>query len=229
MGNKQFTTHWPHMDNTLHEHTVSPLLMTVLKTCMSSPVFDAFRLVGGTALSLQRGHRTSADIDLFTDATYGSVDLGTISAFLRNAFPYVDSIAVESLGPGKSFFVGHHASECIKMDVYYTDAFISNIYVVKGIRMAGVDDMIAMKTDVIMRGGRKKDFWDIHELINEYSLEEMLALHQKRYPFGHNASLIKQNFTDFSAADDDFDPVCLRGKYWELIKLDIIDFVSNGK
>lgn len=35
---------------------------------MTSPLFDSFRLVGGTALSLQKGHRISIDIDLFSDA-----------------------------------------------------------------------------------------------------------------------------------------------------------------
>ena len=200
--------------------------MTVLKTCMTSSVFDTFRLVGGTALSLQRGHRKSADIDLFTNAEYGSVDLEAVHSFLQASFPYVDSLEVTSMGLGKSYFVGDHASDCIKMDVYYTDDFISDIYCVEGIRMADIHDIIAMKTDVILRGGRKKDFWDIHELMNDYSLEDMLALHQNRYPFGHDASVIIQKFKDFSLADDDFEPVCLRGKYWELIKLDIIDFAS---
>ena len=31
---------------------------------------NSFRLVGGTSLSLQIGHRMSVDIDLFTDAVY---------------------------------------------------------------------------------------------------------------------------------------------------------------
>jgi hypothetical protein len=35
---------------------------------MFAPEFNAFILVGGTALALQRGHRQSDDIDLFTDA-----------------------------------------------------------------------------------------------------------------------------------------------------------------
>lgn len=35
---------------------------------MTSPLFDSFRLVGGTALSLQKGHRISIYIDLFSDA-----------------------------------------------------------------------------------------------------------------------------------------------------------------
>jgi hypothetical protein len=38
---------------------------------------------------------------------------------------------------------------------------------------------------------------------------------------------ILNSFSDFSIADDDFDPICLKGKYWEIIKLDIIDFASQ--
>ena len=39
----------------------------------------------------------------------------------------------------------------------------------------------------------------------------------------HKEKEILSNFRKFEYADDDFDPVCLRGKYWELIKLDILD------
>ncbi len=48
---------------TLYYHTVSHLLLESLKKLMAEPVFNEFRLVGGTALSLQLGHRTSVDID----------------------------------------------------------------------------------------------------------------------------------------------------------------------
>jgi len=39
------------------------------KLCIfhNEKLFDTFYLVGGTALSLQIGHRKSADIDLFTE------------------------------------------------------------------------------------------------------------------------------------------------------------------
>jgi len=50
---------------------------------MSANEFKDFRLVGGTALSLHLGHRMSADIDLFTDAAYGSVDLDAIEIFCK--------------------------------------------------------------------------------------------------------------------------------------------------
>jgi hypothetical protein len=49
----------------------------------------------------------------------------------------------------------------------------------------------------------------------------MIALHKQCYPHNHDEKIIQRNFVNFSNADDDFEPVCLRGKYWELIKLDI--------
>ncbi len=54
----------------------------------------------------------------------------------------------------------------------------------------------------------------------------MLDLHKQRNPDTHDADQIRRNFTNFKNADDDFDPICLKGKYWEIIKLDIIDFAN---
>lgn len=57
----------------------------------------------------------------------------------------------------------------------------------------------------------------------------MLALHEKRYPYTHDKAALLMKFTDFKGADDDFEPDCLRGNYWEFVKLDIIDFVKQPK
>ena len=111
--------------------------------------------------------------------------------------------------------------------MFYTDAFIDEVAEIDTIRLASVEEIIAMKLDVVLRTGRKKDFWDIHELKDDYTISEMFALHEKRYPYTHDkAALIKQ-FTNFEDADDDFEPDCLRGKHWEFIKLDMIDFIKG--
>lgn len=55
----------------MYWNTVSPLLKQVLNDLMNEELFSLFRLVGGTSLSLQIGHRMSVDIDLFTAAEYG--------------------------------------------------------------------------------------------------------------------------------------------------------------
>ena len=72
----------------LHWNTVSPLLKEILIDLMDEPLFSPFRLVGGTALSLQIGHRISIDIDLFTAAEYGSIDFKEIRSFLENKYPF---------------------------------------------------------------------------------------------------------------------------------------------
>lgn len=210
----------------LKYNTVTPLLHKILSELMSADVFSNFRLVGGTALSLLRGHRMSVDIDLFTDADYGTINFEAIDVFLRGHYPYVDTSNYNVIGFGKSYFVGNNQDECIKLDLFYTDPFIQDALVIDGIRLATVEEIIAMKLDVILRTGRKKDFWDIHELKDDYTISEMLALHEKRYPYTHEKDTLLAKFTDFSEADDDFEPDCLRGKHWEFIKLDLMEFVK---
>jgi hypothetical protein len=214
------------MENKLHYNSINSFLLSGIKTLMAAKEFDVFRLVGGTALNLYRGHRESVDIDLFSDAPYDSIDFGIIDAFLRKTYSYVDTNDYKVVGPGKSYYVGNSKDNCFKLDLFYTDKFIQEIMLIDDIRLATVEEIIAMKIDVISRGGRKKDFWDIHELKDNYSIEKMLALHKKRYPYNHDHIQIRSSFSNFILADEDFDPICLKGKHWEIIKLDLIDFAK---
>jgi hypothetical protein len=166
------------------------------------------------------------DIDLFTDVPYGSVDFKAIDTYLRSAYSYVDTNDFKDIGMGISYYVGKDKDNLIKLDIFYKDSFIRPVMSLDGIRIAAIEEIIAMKLDVISRGGRKKDFWDIHELMEDYSLDTMLALHKERYPFTHREEIMRAKFIDFAGADADFDTICLKGKYWEVIKLDTIDFVK---
>lgn len=89
----------------------------------------------------------------------------------------------------------------------------------------GVTDQLLGNIAVTV--GRKKDFWDLHELLDNYTVAEMISLHPKRYPYDHDRELIYANFRDFALADDDFDPISLKGYYWELIKEDIQQVLEN--
>lgn len=62
----------------LKYNTVKPRLRNVLSWLMTEEIFDPFRLVGGTALSLQLGHLESVDIDLFTETPYGEINFDAI-------------------------------------------------------------------------------------------------------------------------------------------------------
>jgi len=213
----------------LYYKTVNNFLKEGLLQLMEAKEFENFRLVGGTSLSLQIGHRESIDIDLFSDVEYGEIDFDVIENYLKTNFKYIDHLSNIIPGMGKSYLIGEDKNNTLKLDIFYTDKFIQPIYLEDTIRMATIEEIIAMKLDVVQRGGRKKDFWDLHELLENYSLTQMLDLHEQRYPYTHDRDLIIQNFTDFSIADDEFNPICFKGKYWEFIKDDIEEIITKFK
>ncbi|TDQ08671.1 nucleotidyl transferase AbiEii/AbiGii toxin family protein [Pedobacter metabolipauper] len=206
----------------LHWNTVSDELQNALFKLMQAKEFSEFRLVGGTALSLHLGHRISIDIDLFTDAAYRSIDFDAIDNYLNNSFNYVAGDFGGNPGMGKSYLIGKDSDQAIKLDVYYSmDPFFQDATECDGIRVATVEEIIAMKIDVIQRGGRKKDFWDLHELLPRYDVKTMIDLHRQRFEWTHDSKLILENFVNFQSADQDFDPICLLDKEWIFIKEDI--------
>ncbi|MBP6127991.1 nucleotidyl transferase AbiEii/AbiGii toxin family protein [Flavobacterium sp.] len=211
----------------LYFNTVNELLKSSLLKLMEAEEFSKFRLVGGTALSLQIGHRESIDIDLFSDIEYGTLSFNEIEDFLKSNFKYVDFLDVPS-AMGKAYFIGENKDNTVKLDVFYTDTYIQPFIEEDGIRMATIEEIIAMKVDVIQRGGRKKDFWDLHALLDSYSIKQMMDFHEQRYPYTHDKDLIIKNFTNFDQADDDFDPICFKGKYWEFIKEDFEEKFKNN-
>ena len=214
--------------NELHHETVTPLLMNCLGKLMGEGIFDCFRLVGGTNLSLRFGHRVSDDIDLFTDAEYGSVDFQAVERWLGASFPFFDNPDNSGhIGFGKMYYIGLNEDAAVKLDLMYTDKFFSDPQVVEGIRMASTEQIVAMKMEAINLGGRKKDWWDIHMLLEHYSLEEMLDLHKRWQPYTHDKERVLSQLVNFTVADGQPDPKCLQQKDWDLIKMDIIDEVER--
>lgn len=165
----------------------------------------------------------SDDIDLFTDEAYSSLDFTAIDKFLRKTFKHVSELAPGPVGMGVSYLFGDSKDESVKMDLFYTDTFIQPALRIGPNRLATIEEIIAMKIDIVQRKARKKDFWDLDELLEKYSIEQMIALHKQRYPHSHDEKLIRKNFVNFERADEDFTPVCLKGKHWELIKLDFVE------
>lgn len=212
----------------LYYNTVTETLIKALNIIMREEIFNQFCLVGGTNLSLRYGHRKSIDIDLFTDAEYGSLDFKIYEDFLKENFAYYECTDNSSIvGFGRSYYIGEDENNIFKLDLMYTDKFIDSIEIIDNIRMASVKDIIAMKADVILRGGRKKDFWDIHLLLNTYSIEDVISLHRDRYEWNHDKSKLISQFLNFEYAENDFNPICLLNKNWEDIKLDLIDTIST--
>ena len=75
-----------------------------------------------------------------------------------------------------------------------------------------------MKLNAILGRGRKKDFWDLYELLKYYPLAEMIMFHEKKYPDQNLLISIPQAIIYFEDADESEDPVSLKGQTWDLIK-----------
>lgn len=207
----------------LFYNTVNARLKSVLLDLMKMQEFEKFRLVGGTALSLQFGHRLSVDIDLFSDADYGTLNFDGLSKKIESSYGTIQDNQLKIIGMGKSIFINPESKDAVKLDIYYTDQFVFPMIEIDGIRMAAPEEIIAMKLDIFLRGGRRKDFWDIHEMFDYFTLKQMISYHEKRYYSDYSFNYWKSCLRNFEIAEEDLNPQCLRGKYWDLIKLDMMD------
>jgi len=205
---------------------VSKEIIDALQILMDAKELSTFRLVGGTCLSLQFRHRQSIDIDLFTDAEYGTINFRVIDSFLKRNFNYTDFGNNQEENMGRMYFIGKSAEKAIKLDLFYTDSFIRPSLLMNNIRLAGAEDIAAMKLELISGGGRKKDFWDIAELLERYPLSDLISFYREKYPF-FDVKKVLAGLTNFSFAEEMDDPLCLKNKVWELIKLDIREAVTE--
>lgn len=209
----------------LHYQTVSPILIDYLHKLMAHPAFKDFYLVGGTSLALQRGHRLSIDIDLFTCIPYGQMNTAEIEAALIEMFPYTDRI--EELHNSQmvySLYIGDNKENCIKLDLCYDDALIFPLIEVDGFRLASEKEIAAMKIQAItQKEQRRKDFWDIHELLESYTLLEMVECGTQRYPWSVTKESVKDGIERLPQIKDFTEVICMKGKYWEFIVEDLLD------
>ena len=215
--------------NTLYYNTISELLLDSLKTLMNEPALNQFRLVGGTSLSLQLGHRKSIDIDLFTDILYGTMDTEKIANALQRTFNYVDGLeGLKDRAPGYSLICGDSPDKAIKLDLFYTNDFIFPPTIIDNIRMASIEEIAAMKMLAIVTGERKKDYWDIHELLEHFSLENMIEWGINRHPYEISRDEILNKLANASNIDDSTPIYCLRGKYWEFVAEDLEEAANTA-
>jgi Nucleotidyl transferase AbiEii toxin, Type IV TA system len=126
----------------LQTASTSDELFSVLKDLMTVPSLESFRLVGGTALSLQLGHRISEDIDLFASEPYGSINFPKLFEDLKPLFSYVgDDDAILGLqnienNSGLHLHIGSSKEESIKTDIlnWTISAWLDPVKEIEGIR-----------------------------------------------------------------------------------------------
>jgi len=206
----------------LHYNTVSKQMLEYLQKLMANRAFDDFVLVGGTALSLQLGHRISVDIDLFSANAYGSMNLDAIKCSLTALFPYTGNLeTLEERSLGYTVYIGDNMAESVKLDLFYTEDFIAPPVEQDGLRLASLQDIAAMKMQAIVNSKRKKDFWDIHELLEHFTLEKLIQCGLQRNPYTLTVEDILSSLHHSAELTQDNVIECLKGKYWEFVVEDL--------
>ena len=201
----------------LRRETVEQGTLELLIQLQSEDFLDDFVLVGGTALSLQIGHRKSIDLDFFTVSDFNSNEL------------------LDSLAPKYNLTVRHQTAqtligmiEGVKVDfIRFRYPFIRPLINLEGIRMLSVEDIAPMKLDAIVGRGKKKDFYDLFFLLQQYSLKELLALYTEKYKHQSDFHVLR-SLAYFEDAEPDPDPLVFDAKLsWDLVKNAIIKAIED--
>lgn len=214
----------------LYYNTVSTPLLSILRRLMSAEVLNDFRLVGGTALALQRGHRMSVDIDLFTDLDYADMPVADMRKYLEKEFPvHRGTESMDMPANGYHIFLSEGQEPPIKVDFFYTEPFIFPAIEEDGLRIADQREIAAMKLGVIGNQiYRQKDYWDVHDLLEDYSLSEMIQWALQRDPYSFTKEDIIKGFQQVNQVEESpMGIVSLKPlSYWELKVLDLIEEVK---
>lgn len=215
----------------LHYETISPSLLDILKKLMQSDVFHDFRLVGGTALALQRGHRRSVDIDLFTDLEYGDMPITAMREFLEGEFLIHNGTETMTRNDaGYHIYLSEGKEPPIKVDFFYTEPFVFPILAKDGLRFADQREIAAMKLSVIGNHiYRQKDYWDIHDMLENYTLSEMIQWALKRDPYTITENDIIEGLKQVDKVKESREGiVSLKPlEYWELKVVDLLEETEN--
>ena len=172
--------------------TIAPSTLSLLKRLQALDHLAETRLVGGTALALQLGHRISVDLDIFGKWDYAE-DLTEI-------FSAVGDVEKESGTPnGKMsfFYIDGVKVDCVAYDMY---KWLESPVVEDGVRLAGIKDIAAMKVNAITNRGTRKDFVDMARLLDDYSISDIFGWYREKYPLA-NPALAMRSLSYFADAE----------------------------
>ena len=183
---------------------------------MEAPLLRQTRLVGGTALALQYGHRSSVDLDFFGDVDASTEELSQVLGQVG---------AVTLMGQGK--MIKGFVVDSIRIDIVsYAYPWLEDAVVEDGLRLASPVDIAAMKVYAIENRGSRKDFIDMYFLLKHYSLDEILLFYKRKYP-EHSEFVALRSLTYFEDAESFAMPKMYASFDWEDLKRSIIAAVSQ--
>ena len=199
----------------LYLETVESSTLELLKKLQRLPVLEQTRLVGGTALALQLGHRKSIDLDFF-----GTVDCE--AEYLRESIAGIASLTILKESPHIHIYI----VDGIKVDIVnYKYPWLDDVVLEQGLRLASVSDIAAMKITAIIGRGTKKDFIDIAFLLHHFSLEEILHFYAAKYN-DSSVFMAMKSLAYFDDAEADPMPDMFVNQSWQQVQASILSKIS---
>lgn len=196
--------------------TIHPNTLELLKQLASQPELSQTRLVGGTALALQYGHRQSIDLDFFGVLPEDKEELLEMMSRVGNMIVTnrTKMIVQAVINQVKVDFVDYSRYPWIDEPVQ-GDGFV----------LASDKDIAAMKVNAIIGRGTRKDFIDLFVLLQHYSLTEIMAFYKQKYPeFSEYRALLSMTY--FEDAEMQDMPKMFIDTSWEEMKKTIIKAVE---
>ena len=201
----------------LHLQTILPDTLELLNKLSAQPEMHGMRLVGGTSLALQYGHRQSVDLDFFGELTVSQEEILSMmdrlgSYRLRNRTSSILQLIVDG----------------VMVDIvdYSRYPWIDEPVCHEGVTLASPKDIAAMKINAIEGRGSRKGFIDIYLLLQHYSLDDLLAFYSQKYP---NYSIFRAllSLTYFDDAENEALPKMFIPTGWDEMKSEITQAVSR--
>ena len=189
----------------LHHETISDALFSTLEVLSQAQEMSVFRLVGGTALALQLGHRKSEDLDFFTD---GSFDVPGIKQMVYRMVGNATLISEKPTGVSFVFDPqnNHHP---FKIDIYNWGVKFIKPPIEDGlVRIASIDDIAAFKLEAVCSRKEKKDYIDIAEILKEFSFERMLNCYREKFPYA-DSRVVLSEIINTEGIENSVNPVML--------------------
>lgn len=195
-----------------HIETVGPEMLEILRHVGRQAFASRFYLAGGTALALHLGHRTSVDLDFFseTDELHDE-SRAEISAAMASLHPdvisdYVGSLVFSVRGISTGFFG-------------YGYTLIEHVAELDGVRLASPTHIGLMKLDALIGRASRKDFYDLYFVAQMTSLDSLLKLGKAKYPYARDFEFQAiESLTFFENADPDIQPNMLVPVTWDAVK-----------
>lgn len=150
-------------------------------------------LAGDTALALYLNHRTSIDLDFYSEK---EIDNNEVLFKLQKTF----NNPTVKLHQKRTLFLTINGVDFSLF--YYPYKLIGKTELYKNFEIASLEDIAAMKVGALVQRGKRRDFIDLYYLLQKYSLNEILKFTLKKYP-GYQEMLVLRALIYFEDAEDE--------------------------